>query len=587
MHKILRVDMTLLTLKEESVKQEYQYLGGRAFTSRLVSDEVDPCCHPLGKHNKLVIAPGLLTGTFAPCSGRLSIGGKSPLTGTIKESNVGGTASQKISYLGYKAIVVEGCSEQGMFILRLSPNGGELLKADYLEGSGTYQTAQILQEKYGSRCAVICIGPAGENKLSISSIAVTDMDGNTSRHAGRGGLGAVMGSKGIKAIVVDSDKNSSLRCFDEVGFKSIASSFAKELIESKKVMTMLGTASLVTLVNSLKGLPTRNFSSGEFEGASRINGETLRALITQRNGKTGHPCHPGCVIRCSNIYNDKDGHFLTAGFEYETIALVGSNCGIDDLDVIAKVDRFCDDFGLDSMDTGVAIGVLMESGYLNFGDKEGLFKLLYEIKKLSPLGRILASGAEITGKVFSVTRVPTVKGQALSAYDPRVFKGTGVTYATSPMGADHTAATCLPGRGGYRNEVKDGSQIKFNEGGEMPVYLSADLQTMVAVCDSLGFCYFVGASPTTMRLFAELINKRYGLELNGEDMIEIGQEVIQTELEFNKKAGFSTSNDTLPEFFREERLEPAGEIFDVDQKYLNKAFDFLQKNSAEKTGAKN
>ncbi|MDI3535141.1 MAG: aldehyde:ferredoxin oxidoreductase, partial [Thermosediminibacterales bacterium] len=436
MMKILRINMNNLAIAEEEAKGEYKNLGGRALTSRIIKDEVEPTCHPLGEHNKIIIAPGLLTGTTAPCSGRLSIGGKSPLTGTIKESNAGGTASQKIAKLGYKAIIIEGKARQdGLYIIKINTSGAEIIRADELKGMGTYQTAQTLRDKYGDSYSVICIGPAGEEKLSAASIAVTNIEGETSRHAARGGLGAVLGSKRIKAIIIDNEKQDKISYADEKGFKSQAAAFAKSLVETKQVLTKYGTANLVGPINALKGLPTRNFSVGEFEGASKISGEVLRERITERNGKTGHPCHPGCVIRCSNIYNDEKGNYITSGFEYETIILTGSNCGIDDLDVIAKIDRFCDDFGLDTMDTGAAIGVLMESGLLEFGDTEGVFNLLKEIKQLTPLGRIIGSGAEITGKVFGVTRVPTVKGQAISAYDPRAFKGTGVTYATSPMGA--------------------------------------------------------------------------------------------------------------------------------------------------------
>mgnify|MGYP000639854190 CR=1 FL=1 len=578
MKKILRINMDDLTFNEERVKSEYEYLGGRALTSQIIKDEVDPACHPLGKHNKVVIAPGLLTGTTAPCSGRLSIGSKSPLTGTIKEANSGGTASQKLAKLGYKAIIIEGAPlRSGLYVIKIDSDGVEIIEADGLKGMGTYQTAKNLRDKYGNDYSVICIGPAGEEKLSAASIAVTNIEGETSRHAARGGLGAVLGSKGIKAIIVNNgkqDKQDIISYKDEKGFKKLATDFAKKLVETKKVLTEYGTANLVEIINSLKGLPTRNFSVGQFEGAEKISGEVLRKRAIERKGRTGHPCQPGCVIRCSNVYKDEKGNFLTSGFEYETIILTGANCGIDDLDTIAKIDKFCDDFGIDTIDTGAAIGVLMESGLIEFGDREGVLNLLEEIRKLTPLGRIIGSGAEITGKIFGVTRVPTVKGQAVSAYDPRVFKGTGVTYATSPMGADHTAGNCLPGRGGYREETKDASKIKHYEGDKIQVALSSDLQVMATVCDSLGFCYFVGATLENMNIFAELVNKRYGLSITGKDMIKLGQKTLEIEREFNKAAGITEVQDRLPEFFREEKLEPSGNVFDVNENEIKKVFDF-------------
>lgn len=575
MKKILRINMFNLTFLEETTKEEYRYLGGRALTSKIIINEVDPACDSLRKYNKIVIAPGLLTGTIAPCSGRLSIGGKSPLTGGIKEANTGGTPSQKIAKLGYKAIVIEGIAQKDkLYIIKINPEGVEIIQADELKGMGTYQTAKNLKDKYGNNYSVICIGPAGEEKLLTSSIAITNIEGDPSRQAARGGLGAVLGSKRVKAIIIDNGEKDVIDYKDKQKFKKLIPDFTKEVVEMRKAMTEYGTACLVDAVNSLKGIPTRNFSLGQFEGAEKINGKELRKRIIERKGKISHPCHPGCIIRCSNVYNDEKGNYLTSGLEYETIALTGANCGIDDLDTIAKIDYFCDNFGIDTIDTGAAIGVLMESGFMEFGDKKGILSLLDEIKKLTPLGRIIASGAKITGKVFGVTRVPVVKGQALSGYDPRVFKGTGVTFMTSPMGADHTAGICFPGRGGYREETKDGSKIKHYEGNKIQVALSSDLQVMTTVCDSLGFCYFVGTNIKNMNLFAKLINQRYGLNVIGEDMITLGKETLKTERAFNKAAGITEAQDRLPEFFREEKIKPDGYVFDVDENEIKKIYDF-------------
>lgn len=570
MNKILRVDMTSLKVNEEQVKEKYKQLGGRALTVSIMNDEVEPTCNPLGKNNKIIIAAGLLGGTTAPCVGRISIGGKSPLTGGIKEANAGGTAAQKLAKLGYKAIIIEGKSQgNSSYIIKVNQDGAEIIKADDLKGKGTYETAQQLRSKYGKEYAVVCIGPAGEEKLLAASIAVTDMKGNTSRHAGRGGLGAVLGSKGVKALLIDNGTVNSIDYTDKNTFQEKATAFARVLIETKAGLTKLGTANLVNGVNKFKGLPTRNFSEGVFEGADKINADALLEKIAERKGKTGHPCSPGCVIRCSNVYNDKNGEYLTSGLEYETIALVGSNCGIDDLDVIATVDRFCDDFGLDTMDTGVAIGVIMEAGIIKFGDKEAVLALLDEIRKNTPCGRVIASGASVTGKVFGVERVPVVKGQALAAYDPRSFKGTGVTMATSPQGGDHTAGNCLPGRGGYRENTKDGSKILPSDSGAIQVALSEDIQTLITVCDCLGICFFAG---TDLGLFANLLNSRYGLQVEAADLIKMGRQTIKAELEFNKNAGLSGAHDKLPEFFREEKLEPSGQVFDIDEQEIKKIF---------------
>jgi len=570
MEKMLRINMSNLSIREENVCEEYKKQGGRGLSASIMVDEVKPTCHPLGKNNKIIISPGMLSGTMAPCSGRISFGGKSPLTGGIKESNVGGTVSRKMVKLGYKAIIIEGKSiDNSLCIIKIDQNGTEIIKSDELKGKGTYETAKILQAKYGRNYAVACIGPAGEEKLLIASIAVTDMEGHPCRHAGRGGLGAVLGSKGVKAILFDNKDQDDVHYVNKDSFKKKASAVSKNLIQTKAGLKRLGTSNLVNLVNSLQGLPTNNFRKGSFEGVEKINSDALLAKIAERNGKTGHPCSPGCVIQCSNIYNDENGEYLTSALEYETIALVGSNCGIDDLDIIAKVDRLCDDFGIDTMDTGAAIGVLMESGIIKFGDKDAVINILEEIRKLTPFGRIIASGANITGKVFGVERVPVVKGQAISAYDPRSFKGTGVTYATSAQGGDHTAGNCLPARGGYREHIKDPSKILSSDSGTIQVDLSRDVQILTTVCDCMGICFFAGSD---MEYFSQMLNYRFGTDFTSEDLLEMGLNTIKTEIKFNEEAGISKGQNKLPEFFMEEELDDCKRVFDIDENAIEKIF---------------
>lgn len=322
-----------------------------------------------------------------------------------------------------------------------------------------------------------------------------------------------------------------------------------------------GTAVLVNILNEAGGLPTRNFTTGRFENAQNISGERMTDLIKERGGKVSHACHPGCIMGCSQVYNDANGEYLTAGFEYETIWAFGSNCEIDDLDAIAEMDRYCDDVGLDTIDTGVTMGVAMEAGIISFGDKEGVFKLFEEIKKGTPLGRILGCGAEATGRIYGVTRVPTVKGQGIPAYDPRAVKGVGVTYATSTMGADHTAGYSVTanilGVGGKIDPLKPDNQVK----------LSQDLQVATAAVDSTGLCLFVAFAvldnPLALEAIVEMLNAQYGLSLTGDDVTELGKSVLKAERDFNDRAGFTKAHDRLPEFFMEEELLPHGVKFDV------------------------
>ncbi|MCX5809235.1 MAG: aldehyde ferredoxin oxidoreductase, partial [Proteobacteria bacterium] len=445
MDKIVRIDMGAEGGPKisEGPLGEYAGLGGRAFTSALISKEVLPVCHPLGAENKLVIAPGMLSGTVGAMTGRISIGCKSPLTGGIKEANAGGQPSQVLARLGYAAVVLEGKPKgDDLYKIFINKDGINISVDNSLRMLGNYAVVEKMKNEYGDKIACISIGQAGEMKLNAASIACTDMELRPTRHAGRGGVGAVMGSKGVKVIVLDDTGLHMRPPKDPEKFREANKIFVEGLRKhgvTGEALPAYGTNVLTNILNEAGAYPTYNFKEGTFAGASRISGETEAALETERGGLATHGCHSGCVIRCSGIYNDKDGHYVTKQPEYETVWAHGAHCGIDDLDKIALMDFIDDDTGLDTIEVGVAIGVAMDGGLLKFGDADGAINLLKEVGKGSPLGRIIGSGAAITGRVFGVERVPVVKGQAMPAYDPRAVKGLGVTYATSTMGADHTA----------------------------------------------------------------------------------------------------------------------------------------------------
>jgi len=576
MEWIYRVNMTEGTVTKEEIPEAYAGQGGRGLTSTIVAAEVPPTCHPIGENNKLVIAPGLLTGTAAANSGRLSIGAKSPLTGGIKESNAGGTSAQKLARLGIAAIVVEGKPEAGkLFKLKVDANGVELSSADELGGLGNYDTVAKLTEKYGEKVGYISIGPAGEMKMSAASIAVTDPENRPTRHAGRGGMGAVMGSKGLKAIIVDESGTGRPVAKDPEVFRAASRTFARLLREhpvTGEGLPTYGTNVLSAVINEAGGFPTRNFSSGQFEGTDKISGETQREVILSRGGSAKHPCHPGCIIQCSGIYHDKDGNYLTKQVEYETIWANGPDLGIDDLDAIAQMDRLYDDYGLDTIELGAAIGVAMEAGVKEFGDAQGAIDLIREVGKGTPLGRILGNGAAVTGQAFGVSRVPVVKRQALPAYDPRAVKGIGVTYATSTMGGDHTAGYSVA-----PNILKVGGDIDPLKP-EGQVEVSRNLQIATAVVDSVGLCLFVAFCvldmPEANDAIIDMVNAQYGLSLTGDDVTELGKSILTTEREFNKAAGFTPADDRLPEFFKTEKLAPHDVVFDVTDEELDTVFNF-------------
>jgi aldehyde:ferredoxin oxidoreductase len=576
MFKILRVNMTDQSVKFEDIPEVYQGLGGRGLTSTIVAKEVEPTCYALGPLNKLVFAPGLLGGTNAANSGRISVGAKSPLTGGIKEANSGGQAGQYLAKLGIMAIVVEGAPPAGkLFKLVVGKDKAELVAADELKGLGNYDTVEKLRQVHGDKVGYVSIGQAGEACLAAASVAFTDRELRPTRHAGRGGMGAVMGSKGLKAIVIDPEGGESAPLADAEAFKAAAKRFAKALAEHPVTsggLPQYGTDILINILNEAGGLPTRNFSAGRFEGAEKVSGESLNAITKERKGEVTHGCMSGCVIRCSGIYLDKNGAYLSKWPEYETVWAWGPNCGIDDLDAIAQMDRMCDDFGLDTIETGCAMAVAMEGGLLSFGDAQGAIELLAEVGKLSPLGRLLGSGTAVMGKVLGVKRVPVVKGQSLPAYDPRAVKGVGVTYATSPMGADHTAGYAVASNilkvGGDVDPLKPDGQVE----------LSRAFQVATAVIDTTGLCLFVAFAtldiPDANQAVLDMVNAKYGLSLTPDDVNALGQRILDTEREFNLRAGIAPSADRLPDFFLREKLPPHETVFDVPQEEIDKLFQW-------------
>jgi aldehyde:ferredoxin oxidoreductase len=565
--EIWRVNVQTQELSREAIPAEWDTLGGRGLLAKIMLDEVDPTCDPLGPRNKLIFAPGLLVGHMLSSCDRISVGGKSPLTGGIKESNAGGSTGLQLTSLGIKALIIEGGPRQpGIQVLHLSAEGARFEPADDLQGLGVYEAARKLLERYGDKVAVSLIGPGGEMKLSAAGIQNLDKDRVPSRINARGGLGAVMGAKGLKAVVIDSSGGSKPPLAHPQEFRQVQKRFNQALLDHPQIAVYrdFGTASLVRLCNTLSCLPTRNFSEGQFEGAETISGEFMREQLLNRGGEadTSHACMAGCIIRCSNVYVDASGKEIVSPLEYETIGLMGSNLGIDDLDVIAKMNYEVNDLGLDSIDVGAALGVAAEAGLMAFGDGEKALRLLDEIRSGTPLGRMLGNGAALTGRVLGVRRIPVVKGQAISAYDPRAIKGTGVTYATTPQGADHTAGLTV------RAKIDHTSPQ-----GQVDVSRTAQLNN--AGYDTLGACVFAGfgfmATPETIR---DLLNARYGWQVGTDILHVLGRQTISLEREFNRRAGFTPADDRLPEWMTEEPIMPLNSVFDVPNEELDGIYNW-------------
>jgi len=574
MSKILRINTRTKEYRFEDLGQ-YAGLGGRALTSRIVLDEVPATCHALSAANKLVAAAGILTGTIVANSGRISLGAKSPLTGTIKESNSGGQFAQKLAKLGIQALVLEDKPEEGAGLtsIIITKDGVRFESASDMEGLGTYASMDKIMAKHGAKTGTMLIGPAGETCRLAASVQFSDPEGHPARAAGRGGLGAVMGSKKVKAIVLDDAGCPMLPAVDAEKFKAAAKRWAQILLGhpvTGQGLPGFGTAILINIINEAGALPTKNFREGRFEHAAAISGEAIAETITKRGGKTKHGCHTGCVIQCSQVYVDKAGKYLTSGFEYETVWAFGANTLIKDLDDIAALDRACDDMGLDTIDLGNTIAMAMEGGIIPWGDGKAAEKLIRSVgDKNDSMGRIIGNGTSFAAQAFGVDRVPVVKNQALPAYDPRSVKGIGVTYCTTTQGADHTAGYAV-----CQNILKVGGDVA-PRGKEGQIEISKNLQVATAAVDSLGLCLFVAFAvldnadgvPCIAEMVSALIGKPYTVD----DVVALGVSTLKDELAFNKAAGFSIADDQLPDFFRNEKLAPHGTVWDFTAEEMQAA----------------
>jgi aldehyde:ferredoxin oxidoreductase len=555
MDRILRVNMNTLTTSEEAYPEAWAALGGRALSAKILLQEVDPACDPLGPDNKLIFAPGCLAGSTAPTSGRMSVGAKSPLTHGIKEANAGGQPGQKLMRLGYRAVIIEGqaADPARRYVVTISRDGVKLSERSDLKGLRTYACSAKLAAESGKRAAFIICGPAGEARLTGASVALTDEDNRyPTRHAARGGLGAVMGAKGLKAVIVDDEGSQARMAKDQAAFKELAVTMTKAYKAGPQFFAR-GTSAVVPMANMMDTLPTRNRREMQFEHANAIDGARIIESFETRGGGM-HNCMTGCVVSCSNVVHAPDGSYKTSALEFETIALMGSNCAIGDLDAIASMDRLCDELGLDTIETGGALAVAMDGGQLPFGDAAAAIHTLDKVDQGGELSTAVANGVVFTGKKYNVARIPAVKGQGIPAWEPRTLKATGISYCTSPMGADHTAGlVVLP--------VPDLARASQNA------------QIVNAICDSSGFCQFMQPSTDEMRQYFNLM---YGLNLSQQDIVNYGWQCLQDEWEFNRRAGFTEKDDAFPEWMATEAIPTNGAVFDVPVEEVRRVYTQME-----------
>jgi aldehyde:ferredoxin oxidoreductase len=558
--RILRVDMGRASITEEPFDQKnYGYLGGRGLTDTILYNECPPTCDPLGPDNVLVFATGYFVGTMMTTSGRISIGAKSPLTHGIKESNVGGSLARVLGEQGVKMLIFKGKPENGeMYYLYIDENGHTSLEnASELSGMLNYPLGDRLRAKHGEDIAIASIGPAGERQALVSAIMVTEFKTNhPCRAAARGGLGAVMGSKGIKAVVVKKPirpYKPTIPAGLEAEFRDMCRAVAKSVTDNPmtgETMPKFGSAAGVGATGPMGALPYLNFSGKRCPEFEKLAPAGWTARLFGQGGRGTIPCQQGCVVRCSNAYHDKDGNYLSAGIEYETLALCGSNLGIFDSDIVVAIDRFCDDYGVDTIDIGAAVGVAMDEGVLPFGDGEGALDLIKSIAdENSALGKVLINGCQAMGKHLDAKRIPTGKRQALAAYDPRVLPGFGMTFERSPQGADHTSGSAFV----RREDLIPEDQVDLN-------------QSYTAACDCY-VCLFAWGSICFDTVGKAAISRAIGIlaglpEGPGPEIIEeVGRHILFMEHSFNKAAGFTMEDDRVADFFYVEPAEATGKPY--------------------------
>jgi aldehyde:ferredoxin oxidoreductase len=584
---IVRVNMTDQSYTVEGIPEAYKYLAGRAMTSTLVADEVPPLCHPLGPNNKLVFSPGIVTGTAAPTSARISVGAKSPLTGGIKESNAGTSWGADLARLQIRALVLEGQALKGKYwgmhiTYDKDANKPKIEFFDATEHTGKplMEVFPSVYQKFGDRVSIAGVGLAGERSYGNSGVVFNDESKRATRYAGRGGMGAVLASKGVKFIITERKDAPAVEIadkalFDEGRKKMTDALQTHDISKPKGGLNTYGTAVLINILNEAGGLPTRNFSSGRFEGAANIAGEAIFEGNKKRLGKElyNHACSPGCIIQCSNTWYGEDGKEIASCVEYESAWALGADCGIDNLDDIGELIRLCNEYGLDTIETGTTLGVAMEAGVLEFGDGKGAINLVHEMGKGTPLGRILGQGTEGTGKAYGVTHVPTVKGQSMPAYEPRAVRGIGITYATTTMGADHTAGyTIAPEILGV-----SGKQDPLSNEGKAA--LSRGFQTATAFIDSSGHCLFIAFAildiASGFQGMIDECNGVFGTNWTADDVNAYGVAVLKKERAFNEAAGIGKEADRVPEFMKLEPLPPHNQVFDIPDEALDSVYGEL------------
>lgn len=543
--KILEVDLSNEKITETKLDEKLarDFIGGRGLGVKILYDRVGPEVKPLDPENLLIFATGPLTGTLSPTSGRHCVVTKSPLTNTISDSQSGGYWGAELKFAGYDAIIVRGKAKKPVY-LWVRDGGAEFKDAKALWGKGTHATTDgICKELGDDKVKVACIGPAGEKLVKIAAII-----NDKYRASGRCGVGAVMGSKNLKAIAVRGKGEPKIA--NEELFKIYVRECQKVLKENPVTGTGLptyGTAVLVNIINEHGVYPTRNFQTGVFPTADKTGGETIAETILVRN----KGCY-ACPIACSRVTKVEGGEH--EGPEYETIGAFGGMCGVDNLEAIAKANLLCNDLGLDTISMGNTIGCAMELSERGkfkgpkFGDEKAVVELTQKTAMREGLGEKLAEGSARLAEECGMPELSmSVKGLEIPAYDPRGIQGHGLAYATSNRGGCHLRAYMIaPEILGIPKLME-----RFSTSGKPETVII--FQDLVAAIDSLVLCEFTSFALETVQ-YAKLLTSATSVEFTDEQIMTIGERIWNLERLYNLREGFSAEDDTLPKRLLEEPM---------------------------------
>jgi len=577
MGKLLRLDLSKGAVSFEPLDMNIarDYIGGRGLGISYLMREVDPSCDPLGPQNKLMMMTGPLTGTTAPTGARYMVTTKSPLTGAVTCSNSGGRFPAMLKRAGIDGIIVEGASAEPVY-LSIEDGRAEIRSARHLWGKDTHKTDTILRKETNKDARVACIGPAGENKVLFAAV-MNDRD----RAAGRSGVGAVMGSKGLKAIAAYGDAEPPI--YDKEAFsaavKEYLDSFKNSYKDSPPPLRTYGTAITVVGTQNVGVFPSYNFRQGTFPAWEEIGGERL----TEKYLVRPRACF-SCPIACGRVTKIPEGPFAGEGEgpEYETVYALGSNCGVSDLAALTKANYICNEMGLDTISMGATIACAMEmfeKGILTekdigrplpFGDSEGLVEMCRKTGLMEGFGAQLARGSLRLATSCGHPELAMVsKGQEFAGYDPRGEKGMGLAYATSPIGASH-----MRGDPAYIEILGVPMLIDPLTWEDKPQIVK-DWQDIFAVIDSAGLCVFFSVrnyvTPTRDIRPAgiqKLLNAATGLDYSLEELVRAGERTFNAERVFLMKAGFTGADDSLPLRIVSEPMPegPAkGEVCELDK----------------------